>query len=735
MVAMFPDVFFHGHVFYYRDAGVFNYPLAFYHRLSFQNGEIPLWNPLNNCGIPFLAQWNGMVLYPFSLIYVLLPVPWSITFFSLGHLLLAGAGMYFLARRWTGNPFAASVAAVAFAWNGLTLHSLMWPNSCASLGWVPWVVLLAESAIKQGGRKIIYASLIGAMQMLAGVPEIILLTWLFAGGVFLVELSAEKKLRGKMAKRLGAIVLLVAGLTAAQMLPFFDLLLHSQRSTGTGADSVWAMPLWGLANYFVPAFHASLSFMGVSMQDEQQWTSSYYFGVAIIALAFLAGRFVREPRVKFLLIATGISAIFALGKNGIVYGWLQQLLPFLGFIRYPVKWVQLIMFSLPLLAAFGITWLQSRPVETTDSSRRNLLGIGTLIVIIIGITVAAAFYYPRKDEPWTLVWQGGLMRATFLFLILGAVYKLIQLPPGWPQRICGGAILILLGMDVFTHAPTQNPTVPGKEYFGVKVQMSKVPHFGEGRAMLSPKTQMTMRYAGSTNAVEDFAGKRMALYYDANLLDMIPKVNGLYSLYIKEQAEIDRELYILGNVSPGLLDFLSVSQMSSPKNLFGWLPRESTLPLVTMGQRPIFNDNNGTLLGLTSEKFDPEKQVYLPPEAEAFITARNFVPGAQYMIENLMPHNISLKTKSQDPALMVVAQTYYHPWTAYIDNLPTRIWRANHAFQAIEVPPGEHDVRFVYEDRIFHLGAFLSLATLVICVFAWVRLKASPVEVKRGKKI
>src|SRR5687768_5168749 len=77
----FADVLFLGKTFAYRDFGVFGYPLAFHHRESIWQGEIPLWNPLNNYGLPFLAQWNTLTLYPLSIIYVLFPLPWSVNAF------------------------------------------------------------------------------------------------------------------------------------------------------------------------------------------------------------------------------------------------------------------------------------------------------------------------------------------------------------------------------------------------------------------------------------------------------------------------------------------------------------------------------------------------------------------------------------------------------------------------------------------------------------------------------
>src|SRR5436305_7776390 len=122
----FPDVVLGRNTFFIRDFAAFGYPVAFYHRESFWRGEIPLWNPLNNCGLPFLAQWNTLVLYPGSLFYLLFPLSWSLAVFCLLHQFLAGMGMFCLASHWTGNPLAASVAGAAYAFNGLTLNCLMW---------------------------------------------------------------------------------------------------------------------------------------------------------------------------------------------------------------------------------------------------------------------------------------------------------------------------------------------------------------------------------------------------------------------------------------------------------------------------------------------------------------------------------------------------------------------------------------------------------------------------------
>ena len=150
--ATFPQVLLGTQTFFYRDYGALAYPAVAHHHQRFWRGEVPLWNPLNHCGVPFLAQWGTMVLYPPSLIYLLLPLPWSLGLFDLAHFFFGGLGMYFLANRWVQNRFAAGLAGLVYTFNGLNLSSLMWPNHQIALGWLPWVVLLTERAWRDGGK-------------------------------------------------------------------------------------------------------------------------------------------------------------------------------------------------------------------------------------------------------------------------------------------------------------------------------------------------------------------------------------------------------------------------------------------------------------------------------------------------------------------------------------------------------------------------------------------------------
>ena len=209
VVAAFPGVLLGGATFVIRDFGLFSYPVAHFHRQCFWRGELPLWNPLSNCGLPFLAQWNTLTLYPLSLIYLLLPLTWSLPFFCLAHLFWGGLGMYLLAHCWTRHRLAAALAGVIFSFNGLTLNFLMWPSHIATFSWLPWVVWLGERAWRDGGKTFLCATVAGAMQMLAGGPETIMVTWLILLGLACADLVQEKELRSRIVLRFAGMGILV----------------------------------------------------------------------------------------------------------------------------------------------------------------------------------------------------------------------------------------------------------------------------------------------------------------------------------------------------------------------------------------------------------------------------------------------------------------------------------------------------------------------------------------------
>jgi hypothetical protein len=734
LFAAFPEVVLGSHTFYYRDFGHFAYPLAHYHRECFWRGEVPLWNPYNSCGLPHLAQWNTMCLYPGTLIYLVGPMPWALGWFSLAHLLLAGAGAYRLAHHWTGNRFAASVGGLAFAFNGFTLHAVMWPNNIAALAWAPWLWLLVERACKEGGRTVLLAALVGAMQMLAGAPEVILFTWAIAAALLLVD-GLKRKTESvshvpltHYVLRFTAIVALTSLLSAAQLLPFLDLVQHSHRSAAYD-DDFFALPAWGWANVLVPLFHASPAKAGVYTVAAQQWTSSYYPGVTVLLLATLAVGRVRTARVAWLAGAAVLGMMLALGKNGHLLPLLKAIFPQLGFIRFPVKHVLPFVLVTPLLAALAMQhWARSAaPAE----ERRPLGWIAGLMLGFMGLIVSFAFAAPAKGElAETTLWNG-VTRAAFLLASAGLLWN-------WPARrspvaqlAIRAGLLLLLALDVFTHMPRQVPTVVTLAYEPGMGTTGTSPRLGEGRAMLSRETDFFFNHAGNPDALLYCMGVRRNRFANWNLLDEVPKVNGFFCLFPRELSDTWWLLYSLTNAPPTrLMDFLGVNWVTAPDNILEWIPRPNARPLVTAGAEPVFTDAASTLRELANPGFDARGTVFLPKELGATALASNAtaITRATVLSTRWERESVSFEVEANAPAWVVIAQTYYHPWKAFEGERELPIRRANHAFQAIEISEGWHSLQLRYVDHAFRLGAFLSLGTLGCVVFGIVRLSRRPLN-------
>jgi hypothetical protein len=525
-----------------------------------------------------------------------------------------------------------------------------------------------------------------------------------------------------MARRLGAVVLLVALLAGAQLLPFLDLLAHSQRGAEFG-DRTWAMPWWGWANFLVPRLHSRASFHGVYVQQGQYWTTTYYAGAGIVLLGVIASLRVRDRRAIALLALGLAGMVLALGDAGGVFALLRTLVPAAGFMRFAIKFVVLPLFAAPVLAGFAVRWLLE---EGTDQPRRIRVVWGTTVglMAVMGGIVAAGFALPLQGDDLPALARNTVVRAIFLAAAAVAVTGLMRARDPRRKLAWGGTLLVLLATDVWTHGPNPSPTVKRAVYAqgAASLELNPRPAPGSSRAFVTPGALAELQRQAAPSAANDVLLRRLALYGNCNLLEAVPKVNGFYSLVPREIDDLLSMLYGSTRADfPRLLDALAVSHVNPPGKPFDWEARPSFVPMVSSGQRPVFADANATLAGLQTATFDPRRMVYLPTTARALITATNGVE-AQVLSSRFQPHRIELEVEATaGPALLVVAQTFHHSWRAEVDGRPVPIWNAQHALQALEVPAGRHRVRLIYRDAAFRTGALLSAGTLLLLAWLWRR--------------
>ncbi len=720
ILAAFPDVVFGLRTFASGDFGRFGHPIAHFHREAFWRGELPLWNPLNDFGLPFLAQWNTLTLYPGSLFYLLLPLSWSLGVFCLLHLWLGGVGMFVLTRRWTGSPLAAAFAGLAYAFSAVSLHSLLWPNNSAALGWLPWVVLAWERALADGGRAVLVGGVVTALQLLTGAPEIILQTWLLAGGLGLVQVPDLRAKLLVLVCRIAGVASLAMALAAVQLLPFLELLARSHRTGGT-TPVEWSLPVTGLANLLLPLFHAHAFPDGVFHQPTQQWIASYYPGIGVFLFAVGALATVRGRRVGLLggLFVAGLW--LALGERGGLFTWLQQAVPFFGGLRYPVKFVVLAVAVLPMLAALGIAQWQT---AAAGLPRRCLLALGFTLLVAVGALAWCGKQfplYPLTPAEQAALLNNALLRAVFLGLMLVASWFVCSHLPPRRAWLAGALLLGCAWLDGLTHMPVLPARVTRELLQSGVTDLSPTPRVGESRALVRTAANRALVQTVLPDPSRDYLIPRLALFANCNLVEGVPKVDGFFALYPREQRAV-RLLFGPDEIPEPLADFVGVAMVTKPGSLFAWEARPSRLPLATAGMRPVFRSDGEVLAALTN--FNPRAEVFLPSEARALVPFTNGCV-AEAKVQRWTANQVEVDVRAEAPALLVLAQTDYPIWRATVDGLPTPILRANHCFQAIVVPAGTTRVKLEVVDRTFQLGLVVTLGTLLLAGLLWRRWSAA----------
>jgi hypothetical protein len=309
-----------GDVFTLRDHFDYFQPLRWFTASELQAGRLPLWNPYNASGEPWLANPQTGVFYPPAWLFVVLPFAAAYMLFLLFHVVLLGWGAYLYFARMASEG-AALVGAVALMFCGPVLSLLDVSNNLATLAWLPLALwCAAEGAWRRGG-------VVLAMAFLGGEPffaAVCALLYVIVGGL-------------KPALRAGSVAL---GLSAVQLFPFLELLRNSDRAAGLDPALILMHSMsWSDWLRVVVPLRGGLT---------QQFILVVYSGVVVCALALLG----IHKRTWPWLVLLACCVVLSTGPM------LLAQLP-LTLFRYPARLVPLAAFAIAALAVAG--WERVRP--------------------------------------------------------------------------------------------------------------------------------------------------------------------------------------------------------------------------------------------------------------------------------------------------------------------------------------------------------------------------------------
>lgn len=478
-----------------------NYPWKRFIRASLEQGELPLWNPYIFAGAPFLANGQHAAYYPFSLLFLSLPLPAAYGWYTVSQLWLAGVGMYVFGRILGQRRSSAFIAGLVYQGCGFMLVSAaVFPMIIGAAAWLPLLLAALEMVIRRaaspyGAGQTLPWAVAGALglgiHILAGHIEITYYTLLILAAWSAWRLAGQARRAWRVgggrwaawqaqvvkpAAWLLSVVAVGIMLGAIQIVPFYEVGQTNFRQSAATLSEVrgWAFPLrrvvtFALPNFFGnPAHHTYTDFLsgapaafglnaygrpnphgaGTSNWGIKNYVEGgIYFGILPLLLAAWGawaglGRHVaplRRRQVAFFVGLAFLSVNFIFGSP--LYAGLYYGLPFINQLHSPFRWAYALSLCVAALAGFGAEAVAERRAH--GPSRPWLWHPGWWLAggaVLAGALALARPFYARLEPGLTrLFW--GLAQAPDAFPDARAFFSYL-----YPQLLVLSGLLLATGL-------------------------------------------------------------------------------------------------------------------------------------------------------------------------------------------------------------------------------------------------------------------------------------------------
>ncbi|HOX37778.1 MAG TPA: YfhO family protein [Candidatus Brocadiia bacterium] len=739
--AFFCKVVFLNHVFFIRDFGCFLYPAMEFAAQCIRQGEFPTWYPDNACGVPILATWNMMILYPPFWFYWLAPCPTTLGLIYAAHCAFAAWGTWLMLRRWGVSRPGAAFGAFGFSFGGTYLSGVEYTSPLCTMTWVPWLLILTDRLIEQPTRGRFALLCCGwGWTLLAGQPEITFYSGILVGayavcasGLFEPKKSNESVIvtgfqeRGKRP----IIKLMVFGLTpligaclaAVQILPSLELIPYSVRPhLDDASGNLWAFTLQDIARVMNAEFFARPGPDWEIGGYLQRYVWSPYSGAMVAgfaASALITGSW----RARFFCAGFFLFAILALGGDFILWR-MMKMLPGAGIFRFPAKAFEPAAFALPVAAAFGFDLLTVGIEQRTRPASGAGLFVAPLIAVVSIILGIAAI----RDHL-----AGGSARMIRAFapgciaLISWSIALIASRKPAGHAGTTGHhlqkLIVVLLVFDMAVQNFRLNPTIP-------------LASLKENARRLREQTPDAQRIAFS------FRDASKLITATAETPERMAQWMNLSGMRWRNQPAGRVSATGFGPSAPlmsyfNVLDF-TVSDGPEPpgaEKLFSFLGVTHRIRLKTDPEgRPLSLEIDTLKGALARALIVPRGRRMTDDEALKAMHAGDWDPASEALVSAALPAEAASWTGSDIKAMrlsptrlsfeteggggiLVLSDIWYPGWATRIDGRETETLRLNYAFRGCLVPPGSHNIEMTYRPRSLSTGLLITggmLAALAI---------------------
>ena len=731
---LFRDILFTSRIFFYRDSTVVEIPTRVMAARELRAGRFPLWTEAYGNGQPYFANPKHALLYPSTLLYLILPFAAAFKLHYLIHFLIGWAGVFLLIRSFRLSGAASFLGATIFVFSGVYLSCVEFYNHVAALAWMPWILLLLNGSRLRGWKPLAGLSLLWALMILAGTPFVAVITGISAAVMILLRSVLWKRKAGLILVSLILAVLL----TAAQLLPSLEQLQISRRAerqTQAWSFEPLQMVNLGIADIFgIDRRPGHNDFWGGHLFDRQSpLFYSVYIGFGALFLALLGlGRPLDRRRLTWLILL-GIFFLMALGTHTFLFGFWKKL-PLLSSIRYPVKYLIGFILSISLLAAYGYDRLFGDfPPRTRRPLQMLALSIGIFGIFLILrkplLGLLRDIFVITKEQSMADL-GGALIRGLGGMVLFSLVIWLGARFRGRTARGIRYGVLALVMIDLIGANGGINPTVPSA-YFSEPVLTR-----GWNKPLLLHRTddlpddlfwndeetvtrnqyirQSLVPFVGIPYDVRYLLCKDFYILYSVDQLRVMHFLkHALPRLKVKLLASLGCDLYI----SHHPLRHLPVDKVAAAGYTVSVQRIPDKLPRVRLVHNLVRADTLERRLEIfESKEFDPGTGAIVPGAFEG---------GGAGAVEDRIsrvaevrdrPGESEYRVESDRPGVLVMAGNYDPDWKAWVDGERTPVWPVDLVSRGVGVPAGDHRVRMRYAPASVSRGLGISLAGWVLFI-------------------
>jgi hypothetical protein len=646
------------------------------------------------------------------------------------------------------------VAVIGCAANGTSPTSLVnaW-HHFAGAAWMPWVLLAALNTLDDPKpRRVRLWALAQAAQLLAGSAEMATLTLAFtvvAAVATLANVAGGPARLSRLRAAVTALGLAVA-MAAALWIPAAELARRSaRRDLPEASRTLWSLHPPRLLEVASPVrWHDSGGApapLRLPQEPMPPFLSSLYLGV--VALTLAAAGLARPGRHRLWLALTAVGAgLVALGPHTPVYGVLVQLVPPLGFFRYPTKAWPAVGLAVALLAGLGLDALRGA-ADRRERTWRQLLAAAPLLVAgaTLWLTLRAGPVGAGATDPrfraalaaslgviaYVAVARGGSARLT-PFLGLLAVADLAAAHYDLNKTTTAELLAFRPPFVDVLRTPDRS-RVYVYDYTGIRDRADL--YLGHEPYVLAtvlpeglPRSQVVSQRLYPFPPTAGRWGIEGSFDLDARRLypDFLSQL--VLALRAAEGTPSHLRLLQAGAVSHvaalhrrGLEDLLLEERLPTlfPESLYVFsVPAHLDRAYAVSRARPA--DDPEALSLLAKGGIDANREVVVEAHASdmSSVTASSAppVPGGHVQIADFRPDRVTLVAQMPSPGFVVLVDTWDPGWHATVDGQEVLLLRANLAFRAVAVPAGDHRVEMRYRPRSVSVGIILSAVAAALLV-------------------